>query len=289
LCLRTFFCIRKKCRISTFKAVWQSFKLIRVELFRCHQRLALSNLSFRYFMQKKFKRILLKLSGEAFAGTDGHGIDFTRCEKLARALEKMQQEGVEIAIVVGAGNLFRGGKRVNKLCSRVAADQIGLLATVMNGTALCETLIRLGLKARHASAIGSLGYVEAYTPLMAQEALSQGSIVVLSGGTGNPFFTTDTAAALRAKELQADLLLKATNVSGVFDRDPHIYSDAKQYKEVSFTEVLRNNLNVMDMTAFALCRTESMPVFVFDLNLLFSTSLHAIVDDLNGTLVKGEL
>jgi len=240
-------------------------------------------------MQKPIARILLKLSGEAFAGPSGYGIDFSFCEKVAKALRSIRQEGIDVAVVVGAGNLFRGGKRANKLCGRIAADQIGLLATMMNGIALQETLASMEVDAYHFSAIGCSKLVEAYSSQKGNKVLSQGSLLILSGGTGNPYFTTDTAAALRAKELHVDLLLKATNVSGVYDKDPNKYEDAKLYKQLTFTEALQKDLNVMDMTAFALCKAEDMPIFVFDLNLLFSTPVRVIVGGHKGTLVRKEL
>lgn len=240
-------------------------------------------------MKGNIKRILLKLSGEAFAGPSGYGIDFSFCEKIAKAIRSIRQEGLEVAVVIGAGNLFRGEKRVNRLCGRVAADQIGLLATMMNGVALQEALTLIELESCHFSALECARIVEVYNPQKGNKTLAQGTVLILSGGTGNPYFTTDTAAAIRARELQADLLLKATNVLGIYDKDPNKWEDAKLYKELSFSEALEKRLNVMDMTAFALCKSADLPIFVFDLNLLFSTPVRVIVEGHKGTLVRREL
>lgn len=211
------------------------------------------------------RRILLKLSGEALMGKQGFGIsqdmlDYVRAE-LAEAIEL----GAQVGIVVGGGNFFRGVAGAAQSMDRVAGDQIGMLATAMNALAVAENLNRNGIGAAVLSSIQLGSFTEVFSRRLADQYLESGKVVVFAAGTGNPFFTTDTAASLRAVEIGADVLLKATQVDGVYDSDPKTNTDAKRYDNIDFDEVLNRQLGVMDLTAITLCRENNMPVRVFAL------------------------
>jgi uridylate kinase len=214
-----------------------------------------------------YKRVLIKVSGEALMGEENFGI----CPKVigfvADQLAETQALGVEIAVVVGGGNIFRGVSQAARHGSdRATADYMGMLATVMNAVALQDALEAKGLKTRVLSAIEMHQLAEPYIRRRAIRHLEKGRIVIFAAGTGNPFFTTDTASALRAMEIQAEVLLKGTKVDGVYDSDPVLNKDARKYKTVSYTDCLKNDIKVMDSTAFALCRDNDLPMIVFDLS-----------------------
>ncbi len=213
----------------------------------------------------KYKRVLLKLSGEALAGDQGYGIDPKVVDDLAEQIAEIAQDGVEVAIVVGGGNIFRGLAGSAEGMDRAQADYIGMLATVMNALALQDAFERHGMISRVQSAINMLQVSEPYIRRRAERHLEKGRVVILAAGTGNPYFTTDTTAALRACELDVDCLMKATKVDGVYDSDPMENPDAKKYDEISYMDVLAKELHVMDATATSLCMDNDMPMIVFDL------------------------
>ena len=214
-------------------------------------------------MGVKYKRILLKLSGEVLAGPMGKGIDNDTVFSICKSVKKVADMGVEVGIVVGGGNFWRG--RTSEHMDRTRADHIGMLATVMNSLALCDALEQLGADVRVQTAIEMRQIAEPYIRNKAIRHFEKGRIIIFGCGTGSPFFSTDTAAALRSVEINADALLKATNVDGVYDKDPNKFDDAVKYTEVSFMEVLTNDLKVMDSTAFSLCKDNDMPIIVFNL------------------------
>ena len=214
----------------------------------------------------KHKRLLVKFSGESVAGDDEHGIDPKILDAMAKSIKECKEIDAEIGIVIGGGNLFRGEKLNQAGMDRVAGDHMGMLATVMNGIALRDALERAGIKTRVMSAIPIAGLVEHYDRRLAIQLLSDGYVVIFTAGTGNPFFTTDTAGCLRAVEIQADLMLKATRVDGVFSDDPEINSEAKFYPVLSFDEAISKNLKVMDATALTLARDHKLPINVFNVS-----------------------
>ena len=214
----------------------------------------------------KHKRILLKFSGESVAGNDEHGIDPKILDQMAESVKSCKSIGTEIGIVIGGGNLFRGEKLNQAGMDRVAGDHMGMLATVMNGIALRDALERAGIKTRVMSAISMSGIVEHYDRRLAIQLLNDGFVVIFTAGTGNPFFTTDTAGCLRAIETEADLMLKATRVDGVYDSDPEINKEAKLFDELSFDDAISKNLKVMDATALTLARDHKLPIKVFNVN-----------------------
>ena len=216
--------------------------------------------------ETKHKRILLKFSGESVAGNDEHGIDPKILDQMADSVKSCRDLGTEIGIVIGGGNLFRGEKLNKAGMDRVAGDHMGMLATVMNGIALRDALERAGIKTRVMSAISMSGIVEHYDRRLAIQLLSDGFVVIFTAGTGNPFFTTDTAGCLRAIETQSDLMLKATRVDGVYDSDPEVNKDAKLFEELTFDEAIKKNLKVMDATALTLARDHKLPIKVFNVN-----------------------
>ena len=217
-------------------------------------------------IRDRHKRILLKFSGESVAGNDEHGIDPKILDQMADSVKSCRDLGTEIGIVIGGGNLFRGEKLNKAGMDRVAGDHMGMLATVMNGIALRDALERAGIKTRVMSAISMSGIVEHYDRRLAIQLLSDGFVVIFTAGTGNPFFTTDTAGCLRAIETQSDLMLKATRVDGVYDSDPEINKDAKLFDELTFDEAITKNLKVMDATALTLARDHKLPIKVFNVN-----------------------
>jgi len=215
----------------------------------------------------KYKRILLKLSGEALAGENRNGIEPKVLERIASEIAVVHQEGVEIGIVLGGGNIFRGVSASVQGMDRVNADYMGMLATVINSLALQDALERAGVKTRVMSAIEMNRICEPFITRRATRHLEKGRVVIFGCGTGNPFFTTDTAAALRAREIGAEIILKATKVDGVYDKDPIKHSDAKRYEQLSYLDVLKWQLEVMDATAISLCMEEGTPIRVFNLNV----------------------
>jgi uridylate kinase len=214
----------------------------------------------------RFKRILLKLSGEALMGDTGFGIDPNTIERIASEVADVRALGVEIAIVIGGGNIFRGLAASAHGMDRASADYMGMLATVMNSLALQDALERVNVTTRVLSAIAMQELCEPYIRRRAMRHLEKGRVVIFAAGTGNPYFTTDTAASLRAMEIHADVLLKATKVDGIYDKDPVKYTDAKRFHRLTYLEVLQQNLKVMDSTATALCRDNKLAIVVFDLH-----------------------
>jgi uridylate kinase len=216
--------------------------------------------------QPRFRRILVKLSGEALMGESDYGVDPVFLKRLASEIGAVRETGVEVGIVVGGGNLFRGAGLARAGMDRVAADQMGMLATVMNSLALQDALEASGVFARVMSAIRINEVCEDYIRRRAIRHLEKGRVTIFAAGTGNPFFTTDTAASLRAIEIEAELLLKATKVDGIFDSDPMQNPAAKRYDRLTYDQVLDQRLNVMDATAIVLCRDHRLPLRVFNLN-----------------------
>jgi uridylate kinase len=217
-------------------------------------------------MEPIFKRVLLKLSGEALAGEGRLGLDPARIGQLAGEVGETRRLGVELAIVLGGGNFFRGVSDSARHMDRVAADQMGMLATVINGLALQDALEKLGHNTRVMTAVEMPQVAELFIRRRAMRHLEKGRIVIFVAGTGSPYFSTDTAAALRAMEIKADVMLKGTKVDGVFDADPAKVKDAKLFPEISYLEVLSRNLGVIDSTAISMCRDQKMPIIVFNLN-----------------------
>ena len=213
-----------------------------------------------------YRRILLKLSGEVLAGEQDFGIDPTKATELAKEIKSIHEMGVDITLIIGGGNIFRGLQAASKGMDRVTGDYLGMLATIMNAISVQDALEKNGVETRTLSAITVSQISEPYIRRRALRHLDKGRVVIVAGGTGNPYFTTDTAAALRATELKAQVLLKGTKVDGVFDKDPVVYSDAVRYNNVSFTEVLGKNLRVMDLTAITLCKENALPICVFNIN-----------------------
>jgi uridylate kinase len=219
-------------------------------------------------MQKntlKYKRILLKLSGESLAGESGFGIDPVRAEDIAQRVKDVHDLGVDVAIVIGAGNVWRGRIGIDRGMDRATADYMGMLATVMNAMALMDAMERLDLVTRVQSAIEMHAVAEPYIRRRAIRHLEKGRVVILGGGTGNPYFSTDTAAALRAMEIGADVLIKATKVDGVYDSDPLKNSNAQKFDQLSYIETINRRLQVMDSTAISLCMDNSLPILVINL------------------------
>lgn len=213
----------------------------------------------------KYKRILLKLSGESLMGDDGYGISLDVTHKIAKEIKEIHDLGMEISIVIGGGNIFRGMTGAEKGIDRASGDYMGMLATVINAMALQDALEKAGVYTRVLSAISMHQLVEPYIRRRAIRHLEKKRIVIFAAGTGNPFFTTDTAASLRAIEIHAEVILKATKVDGIYDKDPFKHSDAKKFESLSFLDVLNKGLQVMDSTAISLCMDNKLPIIVFDL------------------------
>ncbi len=233
-------------------------------------------------MQAKYKRILLKLSGEALAGDKGFGLDVATIQSICKGIKKAHDMGAEIGIVVGGGNFWRG--RSSGDMERTRADQIGMLATVMNSLAVADALEQLGLEVRVQTALTMQQVAEPYIRNRAIRHLEKGRVVIMACGTGNPFFSTDSASALRAAEINADIVFKATMVDGVYDKDPKKYPDAVNYDTLTFTKVLNDQLSVMDSTAATLCRDNSLPILVFDISDPDNIA-RAVAGEMVGTLV----
>lgn len=234
-------------------------------------------------MEPVYKRILLKLSGEALSGGQGQGIDFDTVLSICSAIKTCTDMGVEIGLVVGGGNFWRG--RSSGDMDRTRADHMGMLATVMNSLALADAFEQLGVHVRVQTAITMQQIAEPYIRNKATAHLEKGRVVIFGCGTGNPFFTTDTAAALRAAEIGAEIIFKATNVDGVYDKDPKKFPDAQKYETLTYSEVLRSNLKVMDSTAASLCRDNKIPILVFSLDDP-QNIIAAVCGEKIGTIVK---
>lgn len=234
----------------------------------------------------KYKRILLKISGEVFASENGRGFSISACNKVAEKIAKIKKENkIDLAIVVGGGNIFRGREIGEIDFDKVSADYMGMIGTIINGMGLEECLEGLKVPAKLMSGLGIENIAESFSKKKALDYLSEGKVLVFAGGTGSPYFSTDTASALRACEIECDLILKATNVDGVYDKDPKKFKDAKLYDKVSYKESLENNLDVMDSTAFALCWENKKPIIVFNIEKL--DKVLEIVDGKEaGTLVS---
>ncbi len=214
----------------------------------------------------RWKRVLLKLSGEAFAGGQGVGIDAPTVRRIAEEIRAVSELGAELAVVVGGGNIIRGELASQAGIERTTADHMGMLATVINALALQDALEKLGLQVRTQTGLTMTSVAEPFIRRRAMRHLEKGRVVIFGAGTGNPYFTTDTAAALRAVEIRANAILKATNIDGVYDRDPRKNPDAQRFEEISHEEAFRLRLKVMDLTAFSLSMENRIPIVVFDLN-----------------------
>lgn len=214
-----------------------------------------------------YRRILLKLSGEALAGERGYGIEPAVLERLAKEVAFVHAQGVEVGIVLGGGNIFRGVSAAAQGMERVSGDYMGMLATVINSLALQDALERKGVMTRVMSAITMNAICEPFITRRAKRHLEKARVVIFACGTGNPYFTTDTAAALRAKEISAEIILKGTKVDGVYDRDPMRFPDAVMFKTLTYIDALKDNLRVMDATAISLCMEEDIPIRVFNINV----------------------
>ncbi|GAA4317664.1 UMP kinase [Compostibacter hankyongensis] len=236
-------------------------------------------------MLPKYKRILLKLSGESLMGEKSYGIDARIIAQYAKDISQIADLGVQVAIVIGGGNIYRGMDEKETGIERATGDYMGMLATVINGMALQSGLEKIGLFTRLQSAIKMEQIAEPYIRRRAIRHLEKGRIVIFGAGTGNPYFTTDTAASLRAIEIEADVILKGTRVDGIYTADPEKDKTARRYNVISFDEVYRNNLNVMDMTAFTLCHENKLPIIVFDMNQP-GNLLKVVSGEEVGTLVK---
>jgi uridylate kinase len=233
-----------------------------------------------------YQRILLKLSGEALAGPEGFGIDPDRAEDIAHRIQDVRDLGVDVAIVIGAGNLWRGKSGLDRGMDRATADYMGMLGTMMNALALMDAMERHGMVTRVQTAIEMRAVAEPYIRRRAIRHLEKGRVVILGGGTGNPFFSTDTAAALRAVEIEADVLIKATKVDGVYDKDPITNPDAIRFETLTYMETINRRLEVMDSTAISLCMDNKLPILV--LNLWKPDDLrNSLFGEQVGTLVTG--
>ena len=233
----------------------------------------------------RFKRILLKLSGESLQGQQGHGIDPERLGDYARQVKEISEQGVQIGIVIGGGNIFRGLQGAGKGFDRVKGDQMGMLATVINSLALSSALTAIGCKNRVLTAIRMEPIGEFYTKWRAIESMEQGEVVIMSCGTGSPYFTTDTGSSLRGIEIEADVMLKGTRVDGVYTADPEKDPTATKFDEITYDEVLARNLKVMDLSAIVMCRDNRLPIYVFNMDQV--GNLRRVIDgEPIGTLVK---
>jgi uridylate kinase len=237
-------------------------------------------------MMNPYKRVLLKLSGEALMGNLGYGIDPAIVEEIAAEVAEVVNMGIQVAIVVGGGNIFRGVKASAAGMDRATGDYIGMIATVMNALTLQDCLERIGVQTRVQTAIAMQEVAEPYIRRRAIRHLEKGRVVIFGAGSGNPFFTTDTTAALRAAEIDAEVIFKATKVDGIYDSDPHVNPAAKRYQSLTYGHVLTQDLRVMDSTAIALCKENNIPILVFDLSV--RGNIHrAVIGESIGTIVGG--
>ena len=233
-----------------------------------------------------YKCVLLKLSGEILSGENGFGIDPSKALYLANEVKDIHELGINIGLIIGAGNIFRGIKASDQGMDRVTGDYLGMLATIMNAISVQDALEKINCQTRTLSAINVSQISEPYIRRRAIRHLEKKRIVIIAGGTGNPFFTTDSAAALRATELGAQVVIKGTKVNGVYDKDPMKYQDAKKYKKISYSKVLNDNLKVMDLTAITLCKENNIPIRVFNIqekgnlkNLIFDHNIGTLVSE----------
>ena len=232
-----------------------------------------------------YKRILLKLSGESLMGSKGYGIDEQRLADYAQQIRNIAATGVQVAIVIGGGNIFRGLSGSQKGFDRVKGDQMGMLATVINSLALCSALEAIGQKVRVLTSIRMEPVGQLYSTDKALRLLNNGNVVIIAGGTGNPYFTTDTASVLRAIELRADVMMKGTRVDGIYTADPEKDPTATKYTQITYDEILEMKLKVMDLTAITMCRENNMPIYVFDMDTI--GNLEKVMNGQQiGTLVK---
>ena len=236
--------------------------------------------------QKKYKRVLLKISGESLMGVGAYGIDVSTVDRVAKEIAQAGSLGVEVCLVIGAGNIFRGLSGAAAGMDRASADYMGMLATVMNSLAMQNSLERLNVQTRVQSAISMTEVCETYTRRRAIRHMEKGRIVIFAAGTGNPYFTTDTAAALRASEMDCDAIFKGTMVDGIYNKDPKKNNDAKKFESISFDEVLANNLKVLDSSSVSLARDNNIPIIVFSiqendsfLNIIKGKGSYSIVKD----------
>lgn len=235
-----------------------------------------------------YRRVLLKLSGETLMGHQAFGIDPSACEQVATYLQRFHRAGIELGVVIGGGNIFRGMDLRLSGIPRTPADHMGMLATLLNGIALQQALMAQGVPVCVMSALECPKVAEPYNWTKALQYLKEGTVVLFVGGTGNPYFTTDTAAALRASEIGADVLLKATKVEGIYDKDPLKHPDAMKYETISYSQILAEQLQVMDATAVALCRSSQIPIFVFNMERLVQEPLEEVLTQVHrGTWVSG--
>jgi uridylate kinase len=237
-----------------------------------------------YFYMNKFNRILLKLSGESLAGEKKQGIDTERLNDYARQIKEIHDMGVQIGIVIGGGNIFRGLSGAGKGFDRVKGDQMGMCATVINSLALSSALGAIGCKSRVLTAIRMDPIGEFYSKWKAIDAMENGEVVIMSAGTGNPYFTTDTGSSLRGIEIEADVMLKGTRVDGVYTADPEKDPTATKFKDITYDEVLQRNLRVMDITATAMCKENNLPIYVFNMDIVGNLK-KVIAGEEIGTLV----
>ncbi len=236
---------------------------------------------------KKYSRILIKLSGESLMGNKSYGIELSSLQHYVNEVKMALDTGVQLAIVIGGGNIFRGLKGTKQGFDRVKGDQMGMLATVINSLALLSVFETEGIASKVFTAIRMEPIAELYQKEKVISSLNDGIVCILAGGTGNPFFTTDTAAALRAIEIQADALLKGTRVDGIYSEDPEINKNAIKFKELTFDEAYQKNLQIMDLTAFTMCKENNMPIIVFD--IIKKGNLKVLLDgSLVGTIVKNK-
>ncbi len=233
-----------------------------------------------------YKRVLLKLSGEILSRENGFGIDPSKALYLAKEIKSVHDLGIDIGLIIGAGNIFRGIKASDQGMDRVTGDYLGMLATIMNAISVQDALEKIDCQTRTLSAINVSQISEPYIRRRAIRHLEKKRIVIIAGGTSNPFFTTDSAAALRATELSAQVVIKGTKVNGVYDKDPMQYQDAKKYKKISYSKVLNDNLRVMDLTAITLCKENNIPIRVFNIqekgnlkNLIFDHNIGTLVSE----------
>ncbi|MBE7562086.1 UMP kinase [Acidithiobacillus sp. HP-6] len=236
----------------------------------------------------RYSRVLLKLSGEALMGDGQYGVDREVVRRMAREIKEVVSSGVQVAIVIGGGNIFRGMAKAAEGMDRATADYMGMLATVMNALAVQDALEHLGLPTRVLSALHIEQVAEPYIRRRAIRHLEKGRVVIFGAGTGNPFFTTDTAASLRAVEINAELVLKGTKVDGVYTDDPVTHPEAMRYRELSYSQVLEQNLQVMDATAITLCRDNDMPIIVFSINKS-GALMRVMLGEEEGTSVRREV
>jgi uridylate kinase len=231
-----------------------------------------------------YDRVLIKLSGESLLGKLSYGIDFRTTQAIAQEIKEVRDQGVQVAIMIGGGNIFRGVRGTSEGVERVSADQMGLLATVMNGIALQDALEKIGVMTRHASALEIRAIAEPFIRRRVIRHLEKGRIVIFSAGLGSPYFTTDTAAALRALEIKAGAILKATKVDGIYSADPMKDPQAKRFRRIRYIEVLKRGLQVMDATAISLCKDNALPIIVFSLRKR-GNILRAVLGEDIGTTV----